>query len=171
MKRTNLFPLNKMGYIKDKDYRKTNCILCQILEKNSNIKNLLIFQGKLACVTLNLYPYNPGHLMIFPYRHILDIRSLTTDEEQAISLLTKTALNILEKIYFAGGFNIGYNIGESSGASIAHLHLHIVPRYPNELGFIDILSGSKLIIEDPEQTKEKLHQLFHDQLAHTEIAL
>ncbi len=144
-----------MPYLKNKKFRQQNCILCKILEGSKEINNLLIFKGQLASITLNLYPYNPGHMMIFPNRHIVDIRDLTENEEKEISKLTNASMNTLDELYGPGGYNIGYNIGESSGASINHLHRHLVPRYPNELGFIDVIGGAKVIIEDPIKTLEK----------------
>ncbi|HCL57872.1 MAG TPA: histidine triad (HIT) protein [Spirochaetia bacterium] len=160
MKRKHLFPLNKISYLKDKKFREENCILCKIIEKDSQVFNLLVYEGKKAAVTLNLYPYNAGHLMIFPMRHIEDIREMSKEEEDEISILTKISMNLLDKIYSPGGYNLGYNIGKASGASIAHIHRHVVPRFPNELGFIDILSGSKIIVEDPKQTLLKLKEFF-----------
>ncbi|PKL15142.1 MAG: hypothetical protein CVV50_01080 [Spirochaetae bacterium HGW-Spirochaetae-6] len=113
-------------------------------------------KGELVSISLNLYPYNPGHLMIFPHRHIEDLREIAPEEETELSYLTKLSLNLLEKVYQATGFNLGYNMGPFSGASINHLHLHIVPRYPNEVGFLDILSGTKLIVEEPQLTQSRL---------------
>lgn len=156
MQRKNLFPINKIPYIKNHDYRKHNCILCKVLEGSDEVDNLMLHNGDLAAITLNLYPYNPGHLMVFPKRHIVDIRELEKAEEEEVNFLIKSSMNLLEALYSNKGFNIGYNMGENSGASIEHLHCHIVPRYPNELGFVDVISGSKLIIEDPSITAERL---------------
>lgn len=160
MKRKNLFPLNKIDYIKDHEYRKKNCILCKVLEGSNEVPNLLIHKGEFASVTLNLYPYNPGHLMVFPNRHVTDLRELKEEEEKEMSSFLKSAITMLQEVYDAPGFNIGYNMGNYSGASIAHLHQHIVPRYPYELSFIDVLSDAKLIVEDPMQTSLKLKACF-----------
>lgn len=157
--RKNLFSIHKIPYLKNRKNRDQSCILCQILKNNPHITNLLIYQGEKASVSLNLYPYNPGHLMVFPHRHITDIRELTLQEEQEISYLTRGSLDMLESLYETKAFNLGYNMGKESGASINHLHLHLVPRYPNESGFLDILSGAKLIVENPPQTKERLQKV------------
>jgi ATP adenylyltransferase len=69
---------------------------------------------------------------------------------------------VLTHAYQPRGFNVGYNMGESSGASIPHLHLHVVPRYPRELGFMDVIGGARIIIEDPNVTQEKLHKIFQE---------
>ncbi len=74
------------------------------------------------------------------------------------------ALDVLTAEYKPAGFNVGYNVGAAAGASIPHLHLHVVPRYPRELGVIDILSGAKIVIEDPEKTRRRLRAAFADAL-------
>jgi ATP adenylyltransferase len=128
------------------------------------VENLLLFKGENGSVSLNLYPYNPGHLMIFPNRHLEDLRELTAEEENSINRLTRGCLDMVTDLYRTDSFNIGYNMGPFSGASIQHLHLHIVPRYPNELGFADVLAGTKLIVEEPTVTAEKLKEKILDYL-------
>jgi ATP adenylyltransferase len=98
--------------------------------------------------------------MIFPKRHVVDVRELKEGEVLEIHRLAKMSLDILDELYKPSGYNLGYNIGSFSGASIEHIHLHIVPRYRNELGFIDIIGGSKIIVEEPSLTKEKLWEAF-----------
>ncbi|HOJ49467.1 MAG TPA: HIT domain-containing protein [Spirochaetota bacterium] len=158
MKWKNLFPINKIPYLKNKK-NINHCILCEIIKGSCIEKDLTIYKNALISIMLNLYPYNPGHIMILPNRHIEDIRELNDNEEKNITYYTKKIMDLLEKEYNSQSFNIGYNIGKFSGASISHLHLHIVPRYPNELGFIDIISGSKLIVEDPTLTRDKLREV------------
>lgn len=155
----NLFSINKLDYAKGKR-PKVDCILCAVAGKNNFVDDLTIYQTDLFVVSVNLYPYNTGHIMVFPKRHILDIREYTSEEELEVELLTKGSMDILESVYRPSGFNVGYNIGEHSGASIAHLHRHIIPRYINEIGVIDIIGGAKIIVEDPVVTKEKLIPLF-----------
>ena len=101
-------------------------------------------------------PHNPGHLMIFPNRHIEKIEKLSLSEVEELHKLTIISLKVLKKVYKPHGFNIGYNLGKGSVASIEHLHLHIVPRYENELSFIDVLSDSKIIVEEPKDNVQKL---------------
>jgi ATP adenylyltransferase len=156
----NLFNFHKIDYIKGKKRPDVECILCGVRDKLPEIERLEIIRTNLTIICVNLYPYNPGHLMIFPQRHVKDIRGLTDDETRDIDKLTNICLDIMDDLYSPCGYNIGYNIGESSGASISHIHRHIVPRYPNEIGFIDIIGGAKIIIEEPTTTMERFQQAF-----------
>jgi ATP adenylyltransferase len=155
----NLYSLNKLQYIKGKR-PKVECIFCAIINRAEEVEKLLVFEGKHAFISVNKYPYNSGHLLICPKRHIIDYRELTQDEELGIQLLLRKSLDVLDAHYSPSGYNIGYNMGEFAGASLPHLHMHVIPRYPNELGFIDIVGGAKIVIEDPEQTMKNLREGF-----------
>jgi len=159
LKFTNLFSTHKMEYFHGKRPN-VDCILCEIAKNSNKVNNLTVYRGKNVMISVNKYPYNSGHLLIFPYRHITDIRTLTNDEEQEISELLKKSLDILEELYSPSGFNFGYNMGDFSGASIPHIHMHVIPRFRNELGFIDIIGGAKIIVEDPLITMNRLREAF-----------
>ncbi|MCK9475312.1 MAG: HIT domain-containing protein [Candidatus Muirbacterium halophilum] len=139
------------------------CILCKIAQKNKDFDQLEILRSQFNIVTVNLFPYNPGHIMIFPIRHLVSFEEMTKEEYLDLQFMTNLSLKILRKIYNPGGFNIGYNIGKAGGASISHIHQHIVPRYEHELGFVDIFSGSKIIIETPWQIYERLVDEFKEE--------
>ena len=158
--RNNLFVPNKLAYIKGKARPNVDCILCAIVERNDQVERLEVYQSALFTVSLNLYPYTPGHLLVFPKRHIVDVRELTPAEVLELHTVQALCLNILDTVYQPRGYNVGYNIGDASGASIQHLHLHIVPRYPRELGFIDIIGEARIIVEDPKVTQQRLIQAF-----------
>ncbi len=158
--KTQLFIPNKMEYLKGTKRPKVECILCSIIEKDPKVTNLMVYHNDLIGCSVNLYPYNPGHIMLFPIRHLEDPRALTTEEQNEMVKLRNFAMDTLERMYQPNGFNIGYNVGFASGASIAHLHQHIVPRYNRELGFVDIIAGSKIIVEDPNITLEQLIKEF-----------
>jgi ATP adenylyltransferase len=155
----NLFSINKKRYIKGKK-NKDDCILCSIALHGGKISELLIADCRHSAVCVNKFPYNSGHLLIFPKRHLTDYRELSPVEESEIHKLLKDSLNILDSVYTPSGYNIGYNIGDFSGASISHLHMHVIPRYKNEMGFIDIVGGAKILIEDPVQTMKVLKKAF-----------
>jgi len=102
--------------------------------------------------------------MIFPDRHIEDFAKLTDNEALEIHHLTVKAVSILNEEYNPSGFNIGYNLGSNSGASIPHIHQHIIPRYANEAGFIDVISGTRLFVVDPVEMMERLKKRFKEKI-------
>jgi len=150
----------KAGYVSRADKPKVDCILCSIRDKDPRVRSLEVWRDETNIAVLNLYPYNPGHLMVFPKRHVLELSEL--DEEEALCLFRSVnlAVRALKSCYSPKGYNIGFNVGEASGASIAHLHAHVVPRYGNELGFIDIIGGAKVLVEDPADHVEKISKAF-----------
>jgi ATP adenylyltransferase len=154
------FNFDKMKYVKGP--RPDGCILCLITEHSPQVADLTVFADDLFTVSVNLYPYNPGHLMIFPNRHLEDIREFTVTEEQRITDLTKRFVTLLERTHQPSAFNIGYNMGASAGASIDHIHLHIIPRYPREIGIADLVAGARVLIEDPRVTQRRLVELVED---------
>ena len=107
---------------------------------------LIVHRGKTAFVLLNLYPYNSGHLLVCPYRHIATYDEATPDEVAEIGKLTQQAMSVLKTISGAHGFNIGMNQGEVAGAGIAaHLHQHVVPRWANDANFMPIIAKTKAL--------------------------
>jgi ATP adenylyltransferase len=155
----NLFSINKLQYIKEKG-TETGCILCSIAERDADVAKLVVAEGKKTVVCVNKFPYHPGHLLIFPKRHTIDYRELLEEEELEINNFLRTSLDVLDSTYSPSGYNFGYNTGEFAGASIAHMHMHVIPRYRNELGFIDIIGGAKILVENPTQTMKKLKKAF-----------
>ncbi|MBN2727490.1 HIT domain-containing protein [Candidatus Mcinerneyibacteriota bacterium] len=162
--RKHLYPPDKGDYIRKRrsvKAREEKCILCAVRDGDPDVAKLDVYRENGFIVTVNLYPYNPGHIMIFPERHITDLRELTPEEEVAFIRIRNKSLDIIEGLYHCEGFNIGFNIGKASGASIEHLHLHVVPRDRGELGFMDIIGGAKIYIENPAETVKKLRKAFH----------
>jgi len=155
----NLFSVNKLQYIKEKSTG-TGCILCSIANRDNDVVNLVVVEGKKTAICVNRFPYNSGHLLIFPKRHITDYRDFFEEEELEINKFLRASMDVLDSTYSPSGYNFGYNTGEFAGASIAHLHMHVIPRYRNELGFIDIIGGAKILVENPVQTMKKLKKAF-----------
>jgi ATP adenylyltransferase len=151
----HLFNTNKLKYaMKKKPVDK--CILCSIVNQLEKVDSLEIYRTDKFVISVNLYPFNTGHLMIFPIRHIEHIEDLTESEALQLHKLTILAVKILKSEYKPHGFNIGYNLENAAGASIRHIHQHIVPRYENETGFLDVLSGTKVVIIDPVEVRNHL---------------
>jgi ATP adenylyltransferase len=107
---------------------------------------LIVHRGDLAYVILNLFPYNSGHLLVVPYRHIATYDSATPEEVSEIGALTQTAMRVLTQTSRADGFNLGMNQGAIAGAGIAaHLHQHVVPRWATDANFFPIVARTKAI--------------------------
>ncbi|MFW6312446.1 MAG: HIT family protein [Spirochaetota bacterium] len=148
------FNFDKMKYVTGT--RPEGCILCLIRAKSEQVADLTVYSDELFTVSVNLYPYNPGHLMVFPNRHLEDVRQFTRDEDRRMSELTRRFLDLLDRTHQPAGYNIGYNMGASAGASIDHIHLHLIPRYPREIGIADLVAGKRVLIEDPRVTQQRL---------------
>jgi ATP adenylyltransferase len=155
----NLFSLNKLGYIKG-DRPKVDCILCAIVNHQEDVQNLLVCERTHTVVSVNKFPYNSGHLLLWPKRHITDYREMTKEEECEVGALLRTSVDILDELYGPCGYNVGFNMGDFAGASLPHLHIHLIPRYPNEIGFVDIVAGAKILVENPVETMERLRAAF-----------
>lgn len=153
--RDHLFNVDKIEYVKGKK-PDVPCILCAIVENDPRLEVLEVLRGRFCMVSMNLYPFNTGHLMIFPMRHIEEYGDLTEDEVLEMHRLAVLMITAIREEFSPAGFNAGWNLGRASGASIAHLHQHIVPRYENELGFLDVLAGTRVVVVDPRRALERL---------------
>ena len=121
------------------------CPFC-IAPKLDDEKALIVARGEHAYVLLNLYPYNSGHLLVCPYRHVSTYDEATPEEVAEIGSLTQTAMRVLTAVSGAHGYNIGMNQGRIAGAGIAeHLHQHIVPRWALDSNFFPIIAGTKAV--------------------------
>lgn len=134
------------------------CILCKAI-KGSDDESYIVTRGVHCYVIMNLYPYNSGHLMIVPFRHIPSIIDLNNEEDSEIMSLLKRMTEAITKVMRPDGFNIGSNISRSAGAGIDdHVHFHIVPRWNGDTNFMPILADTKLISEDIRDTLIKLRK-------------
>jgi ATP adenylyltransferase len=121
------------------------CPFCEI-PKAGDEDGLVVARGEFAYAVLNLYPYNPGHLMICPFRHVADYPDLTADETLELGELTKRAMAALRAAAAPQGFNIGMNQGPVAGAGIAaHLHQHVVPRWGGDTNFMPVVGRTKVL--------------------------
>jgi len=159
LERNYLFNTEKIKYVKG-NKPSVECILCAIRDNDPLVKNLNVHTSENFIIAVNLFPFNPGHVMIFPKRHIRHINELTESEASEMHFLLVKTILFIDEEFAPSGYNIGYNLGEGSGASIPHLHQHIVPRYTNEVGFLDVLSGTRVIVSDPVEIMERLKVKF-----------
>jgi len=134
------------------------CIFCEAAKNDVNDpENLLVRKGELTFTLLNLYPYNNGHLMIIPFRHIGDLDDLSNQEGSEIFRELQLARRALLDISQPQGFNIGANLGRIGGAGIyEHIHFHIVPRWSGDTNFMPVLGEVKVISQELQETKLKL---------------
>ncbi|MDT0303321.1 HIT family protein [Streptomonospora wellingtoniae] len=123
----------------------------------ADAESLVVARGTTGYAVLNLYPYNSGHLLICPYRHVGDLTLLDDAETAELSWLTRSGITALRRAYGPQGFNVGMNLGEPAGAGIAaHLHQHIVPRWGGDNNFMPVIGRTKVLPELLRQTRETL---------------
>jgi ATP adenylyltransferase len=123
----------------------------------SDEEGLVVARGELVYAVLNLYPYNPGHLMVVPYRRVSELEDLSLPESAELMAFTQKAIRVIKNVSRPHGFNVGLNLGTSAGGSLAeHLHVHVVPRWGGDANFITIVGGSKVIPQLLRDTRRLL---------------
>jgi ATP adenylyltransferase len=141
-------------YLKSKQ---PGCFLCEILHGDTDRKNLVLYRGQHCAVLMNRYPYNNGHLMVTPYRHVDAVESMRPDEHQEMLGLAGKACVWLRQVMHPDGFNIGINQGTAAGAGLKdHIHLHIVPRWNGDTNFMPVLADVKVIPQSLDELWECL---------------
>ena len=155
-----LWTPHRMAYIrgenKPADATTGECPFCRVPAMD-DAAGLIVHRGRLAYAVLNLYPYSPGHLMICPFRHVADYTDTTDDEVAEIADLTRAAMLVIRSVSGAAGFNIGINQGAVAGAGIAaHLHQHVVPRWPGDQNFMPIIGRTRTLPELLTETRALL---------------
>lgn len=145
-----LWTPHRLAYIKGGQHQfkdENDCPFCAAPAR-SDEESLIVHRGERAFVILNLFPYNPGHLLVCPYRHVPDYTDISAEETDEISRLSQTAMRVLRKVSSPTGFNLGMNQGVTGGAGIAgHLHQHIVPRWGGDGNFLPIIAQTKAITQ------------------------
>ena len=137
------------------------CIFCTKPKEDNDQKNLIVTRKDTCFVIMNYYPYNNGHLMIVPYRHISTFQELNQNEQVEIMTLLSESTVILKKMLKAEGFNIGVNLGKPAGAGIDdHLHVHIVPRWTGDTNFMPVCGHTKVVPDALENTWQLLKNAF-----------
>ena len=138
------------------DSNDIECPFCAIPEK-SDEEGLIVYRGKKAYVVMNLYPYNPGHLLICAFRHVADLTDLNDEERTEISSLTAHAMKTIRKVSAPEGFNLGMNQGAISGAGVAaHIHQHVVPRWSGDANFMPIIGKTQVMPQLLQLTRDEL---------------
>jgi len=131
------------------------CIFCRA--KKSSFNDYVIFKTKKSICLLNIYPYNNGHLLVSPLRHIADIELLSEGEILDMFKCLKRAKHLLQKVLKPQGYNLGFNLSRQAGAGITgHLHLHIVPRWVGDTNFMPVIGNTKVISQSLEELSRRL---------------
>ena len=131
------------------------CIFCDAAD------DLILVRGRLCYVILNLYPYNNGHLMVVPCRHVGTLAAATPDELSELMRLTRHAEIALSGAYNPQGLNVGMNLGRSAGAGIVdHIHVHLVPRWAGDTNFMSVVGNVRVLPEELGETAKRLRPIF-----------
>ena len=139
------------------------CLFCEAVKKQNDKENLILYRGEQVYVMINKYPYNNGHLMVIPYRHVPDIDKLNDEENLEAMKFLGYSIKVLKDKFSAEGFNIGINIGRIAGAGIAgHIHFHIVPRWSGDTNFMPVLADTKVISQGLEESWDMLKSGFDE---------
>jgi len=143
----------RIGYIKNFKKEK-GCLFCRVFKSKEDAKNLVVFKTRYSLVLLNLYPYNNGHLMVAPKKHVSSIELLNARELADLMAAVIRAKRLLDQTLKPHGYNIGTNIGRVGGAGFdKHLHIHIVPRWNGDSNFMATCSATRVI----SQSLKALH--------------
>ena len=150
------------------------CIFCDAHARpgspgSPGSNDLILIRGRVTFVILNLYPYNSGHLMVVPARHVATLAQTTADEQAELMRFTRHAEIALTEVYAPQGINIGVNLGRPAGAGVLdHLHLHVVPRWNGDTNFMSVIGETRVLPEDLRETATRLRPVF-ERLSHEDV--
>ena len=149
----------RIQYIRQE--KAAGCILCEKPKKNEDALDYILYRGDKNYIILNIYPYNPGHLMVAPYRHVASLEELTGEERGEHFEIVSRGIKALRQVFNPSGFNIGMNLGKVAGAGIVdHFHTHIVPRWEGDTNFMPVLAETRVIPEALDEVYQQLKEQF-----------
>jgi ATP adenylyltransferase len=156
-----------MAYVTGTSTPSDACVFCSVSFPTENLAgelsrdDLVLVRGRACYVILNLYPYNNGHLMVVPRRHIASLALATSEELTELMQFTRDGEVALLEAYSPQGINVGINLGRSAGAGIAdHLHMHLVPRWTGDTNFMSVVSNTRVLPEQMDDTARRLRPIF-----------
>ena len=136
------------------------CIFCDALACRDQ-ESLIVARGQHSFVILNLYPYNSGHLMVVPNRHVGSLAGLSAEEAAEVMRLTQASETVLTEVYQPQGINVGINLGRPAGAGIVdHVHVHLVPRWTGDTNFMSVVGNVRVLPEEVHQSAERIRPAF-----------
>jgi ATP adenylyltransferase len=135
------------------------CLFCRVAAEKDDRANYIVLRGERNFVMLNRFPYTTGHLLIAPYEHVSTLEEAHTETMEELIRLAQRCEAALRRIYHAGGFNLGFNIGQSGGAGIAgHIHMHVLPRWHGDTSFVTTIGETRVLPETLETTYERVSE-------------
>jgi len=138
----------------------SGCVFCEKQKLDRDAENYILYRGEKTFVILNLYPYNNGHLLVIPKRHVGDVEELDNEEMLELGRNVQKVAGILKAAFKPEGFNIGANLGRVAGAGVpGHFHIHIVPRWNGDTNFMPVLGDLRVIPEGLDATYKKLKEI------------
>lgn len=141
--------------------KEPGCIFCPYTRQGTDEDNLILFKGRLTMVMMNKFPYNNGHLLVSPLKHVFSMDELTPEELTDLMLKIQASLKFIKQEMHPDGFNVGLNIGKVAGAGVEqHLHFHIVPRWNGDTSFMTVLGEVRVIPEHLKATYKRLKPYF-----------
>ena len=149
----------------EKSITETNdgCVLCDLVDVEPSKSNLVVYSNKVSYVVMNKYPYNNGHVMIVPNKHVDSFEQLSDEEYQNLAMLLKKTIKVIQNVYSPQGCNVGLNLGRAAGAGLhEHIHYHVVPRWNGDTNFMPVFSEVKVISEHIHSTYDKLYKEFKE---------
>lgn len=141
------------------------CVFCELPERTDERDALVVAKAEHTYVLMNNAPYNPGHAMVIPYRHVCDYDALSSVELLELGQLKQATLAAMEAAFEPDGFNMGYNLGGAGGGSIDHVHSHVVPRWRGDTNFMAVLDETKVIVQALEETYDELRDALNERPA------
>ena len=159
MKKDILYSPWRIKYILSE--KEKGCIFCIKPKEEEDKKNLILYRSKHSFVIMNVYPYNNGHIMVVPNKHVPTLQQLNDEEIFDLFKLLQLSEKVIKEVYKPDGINIGMNLGKAAGAGIdEHLHIHIVPRWNGDVNFMTVVGGYRVIPEAFESSYYKLKEAF-----------
>jgi ATP adenylyltransferase len=137
------------------------CVLCRCVEQAGQPHSLVVHRGALTFIVMNLYPYNSGHVMVAPRRHVGKLADATAEELAEMMALTRRLEAVMAEVYHPDGLNVGMNLGRAAGAGVPdHIHLHVVPRWSGDTNYMTVAGHTRVIPEDPVEAAATLRAHF-----------
>jgi ATP adenylyltransferase len=150
----------RMGYILAEN-KADGCIFCPGADRSADQERLILHVGPRTMVVMNRFPYNNGHLLVAPVKHVSSLERLNQDETLGLLLMVRKSIEILKQVMKPDGFNVGLNLGHVAGAGMEnHMHFHIVPRWKGDTNFMTVIEDVRVIPEHIKATYAKLVPLF-----------